>query len=200
MRRGAAKFGFAKPTKFVLGSMEDLKAAGITDNRDDLAISRCVLNLAASKETVYPDLWRVLKPGGELYLSDVYASKRIPAALQRDKVLWGECLSGALCKGDRDLARVLKRVGFKKYWTMTSRVIDVGNDAIKAQIGAITFSSDTIRAFKLPELEDGGREDKGQVVTYSGSLPIFRMPSRSAWGTLLLRIRERQWTATRRAY
>lgn len=42
------------------------------------------------------EIWRVLKWGGELYFSDVYANRRIPNHLQKDKVLWGECLSGAL--------------------------------------------------------------------------------------------------------
>ena len=167
----AAKFGFAQPnTQFVLGNMEDLMAAGIADNSIDLVISNCVLNLAASKEAVFLEIWRVLKPGGELYFSDVYASKRIPPALQRDKVLWGECLSGALYKGD--LGRIMKKVGFKQHWTISSRAIDVGNEDVKAQVGAIAFSSETIRAFKLPELEDG-REDYGQMAKYNGSIPSF---------------------------
>lgn len=41
-------------------------------------------------QAVFKEIFRVLKPGGELYFSDVYASKRVPEALQRDKVLWGE--------------------------------------------------------------------------------------------------------------
>ncbi len=42
------------------------------------------------------EIFRVLKEGGELYYSDVFSDRRIPEHLQKDKVLWGECLSGAL--------------------------------------------------------------------------------------------------------
>ena len=37
----------------------------------------------------------LLKPGGELYFSDVYADRRVPAALKQDPVMFGECLAGA---------------------------------------------------------------------------------------------------------
>lgn len=42
----------------------------------DLVISNCVLNLAADKEAAFREIWRVLKPSGELYFSDVYAGER----------------------------------------------------------------------------------------------------------------------------
>jgi arsenite methyltransferase len=86
-----AKFGFDKPnTKFVLGDISNLHAAGILDASVDVVVSNCVLNLAADKAAVFREIARVLKPGGELYFSDMYADRRIPAELQRDKVLWGE--------------------------------------------------------------------------------------------------------------
>jgi arsenite methyltransferase len=87
----AKKFGFEKPnTQFIKGDISDLKAAGIEDESVDIVVSNCVLNLAADKEAVFREIFRVLKPGGELYFSDIYADRRIPDALQRDKVLWGE--------------------------------------------------------------------------------------------------------------
>ena len=38
----------------------------------------------------------MLKDGGELYFSDMYADRRIPESIKKDKVLWGEGLTGAL--------------------------------------------------------------------------------------------------------
>lgn len=50
--------------------------------------------------------------------------RRVPALLQGDKVLWGECLSGALYKGD--FVRILRRVGFTQHWVVTSRALSIG--------------------------------------------------------------------------
>ena len=68
----------------------------IPDNSQDIVISNCVINLCQDKEKVFSQVYRVLKNGGEMYFSDVYSSKRIPDRFKNDKVLLGECLSGAL--------------------------------------------------------------------------------------------------------
>jgi SAM-dependent methyltransferase len=62
----------------------------------DVVISNCVINLSPDKRTVFAEIFRVLKPGGELYFSDIFAGCRVPEHLQTDPVLLGECLGGAL--------------------------------------------------------------------------------------------------------
>ena len=52
----------------------------------------------------------MLKPGGELYFSDVYATRRVPDELVKNKVLFGECLSGALYYND--FIRLAHKSGF----------------------------------------------------------------------------------------
>ena len=76
----------------------------------DVVISNCVLNLCEDKKVVLKEIWRILKEGGELYFSDVYSDRRIPEYLQKDKVLWGECLTGALYI--EDFRRMMQSVGF----------------------------------------------------------------------------------------
>ena len=80
-------------------------------------ISNCVINLSQDKKKVFEEVWRVLKPGGEFYFSDVYADRRIPEALKADKMLWGECLSGALYL--EDFRRLMASVGFNYYYTVS---------------------------------------------------------------------------------
>ena len=55
---------------------------------------------------VMDEVYRVLKPGGELYFSDVYASRRLPEELRDDPILHSECLGGATYAEDfRQLMR-----------------------------------------------------------------------------------------------
>ena len=155
-------------TEFKKGVIEDLKgSAGIDDETIDCVISNCVINLSDDKEKVFKEIWRVLKPGGELYFSDVYSDRRIPEHLRQDKVLWGECLSGALYI--EDFRRMMERVGFKYYYTAKQSDITVDNPALEAQCGDIKFYSITIRAYKIPELEDRC-EDYGEVAVYLGTI------------------------------
>lgn len=95
----AEKFGYAN-VDFLEGNIEKLDELGLDEEQFDIIISNCVINLVMDKQKVLNDAYRLLKPGGELYFSDVYCDRRIPKHLQEDQVLWGECLSGALYWND----------------------------------------------------------------------------------------------------
>jgi len=162
------RFGYETPNvDFRLGSIEDLNAVGIEDNSVDVVISNCVINLSPRKPDVFREIFRVLKPGGELYFSDVFASRRVPEALKEDPVLHGECLSGAMY--EEDFRRLLAGLGCPDTRQVTRRSLEVGDPVLKAKLGPIDFWSVTVRAFKLEGLEDRC-EDYGQVVTYKGTL------------------------------
>ncbi len=152
--------------EFRLGSIEDLAAAGLADASVDVVISNCVLNLAGDKSRVLAEVFRVLKPGGELFFSDVFADRRIPDALLEDPILRGECLSGALYL--EDFRRLLHRLGCADHRILARSPIPLLDDEVEAKIGHIRFESITVRAFKL-DLEDRC-EDFGQVATYRGSI------------------------------
>ena len=163
------KFGFKKPNiEFRKGYVEDLALAGIEDQSIDVVISNCVINLSPEKRAVFKEIFRVLKPGGELYFSDVFADRRIPKSLLDDPVLHGECLSGALYI--EDFRRLLQDVGCPDYRVVTGHDIEIENTDIKRKVGMIHFRSLTIRAFKLDTLEDIC-EDYGHVATYLGTVP-----------------------------
>ncbi|WP_018305862.1 methyltransferase domain-containing protein [Desulfitobacterium hafniense] len=163
------RFGYAKSNvKFLSGYIEDLRAAGISDSSVDIVISNCVVNLSPDKEKVFAEIWRVLKPGGELYFSDVFADRRIPEYLAADPVLRGECIGGALYY--EDFRRIMQRVGFTDFRYKSIRTIDLDNEAIIEKVGFANFTERTVRAFKLEDLEDIC-EDYGQIAVYNGSIP-----------------------------
>ncbi len=164
----ADAFGFSKPnTAFVKGTIEDLGALGFEDNSFDLIISNCVINLALDKEAVLSEALRILKPGGEMYFSDVYCDRRVPVDLRDDPVLYGECLSGALYRND--FMSLAKSVGFGDPRMVDTRVLTVENPQIEAKLGGIGFTSETWRLFKLENI-DADQEDYGQAVIYNGQV------------------------------
>lgn len=161
---------FGHPTSnitFVKGYIEDLKTANIADNSIDLVVSNCVINLSPNKKKVFEEIFRVLKPGGELYFSDVFSDRRIPKNIASNKVILGECLGGALYT--EDFRRIMQEVGCFDFRSMGKTKIEITNKEIANETGNIQFYSITIRAFKLP-LEDRC-EDYGQVAYYLGSIP-----------------------------
>lgn len=162
-----SKFGFAKPNvEFHKGYIEDLESIGIKSNSVDVVVSNCVLNLSPDKKRVFSEIFRVLKPGGELYFSDVFSGRRIPKELATDPVLLGECLGGALYV--EDFRRMLAELGCYDYRVVAKSKIQLHNAEIERKAGMIDFYSITIRAFKL-DLEDRC-EDYGQVAYYQGTI------------------------------
>jgi len=162
------KFAYQKPnTHFVLGYIERLDELALSNNSIDVIVSNCVINLSPDKEAVLAQAYRLLKPGGEIYFSDVYADRRIPEHLQADSLLYGECLSGALYQQDFQI--LAKKVGFTEPRVVTSRTISINNPEIIERVGNINFSSVTYRLFKVAELEPHA-EYFGQKVTYLGGI------------------------------
>jgi len=162
----AEKFGYGN-VEFRKGYIEKLDELQLPENSFDIIISNCVINLSPDKEAVLREAYRLLKPGGEMYFSDVYSDRRIPKVLVDDPVLYGECLSGAMYWNDfQNLAR---KVGFSDPRLVEDRPITIDNPCIENRVGHIGFFSATYRLFKIAGLELFC-EDYGQAVIYKGTV------------------------------
>lgn len=162
------KFGYkTSNTRFYKGNIEALDELNLAENSFDLIISNCVINLAVDKEKVFRDTYRLLKPGGEMYFSDIYSDRRISAELQNDPVLWGECLSGALYWND--FLQMAKTAGFIDPRAVSSEKIIPDHKDLEEKLGNIAFYSVTYRLFKIDDLEPTC-EDFGQAIAYKGSI------------------------------
>ena len=141
------RFGFSQSNvEFHQRYIEDLAALGIADASVDVVISNCVINLSPFKDQVFSEIARVLKPGGELYFSDIFSDRRVPPKFYDDPVLRGECLSGALYI--EDFRRILAKHGLGAFYDVETSPLHVGDFQIATKLGCIGFASHTVRAVK----------------------------------------------------
>ncbi|MGZ8417228.1 MAG: methyltransferase domain-containing protein [Methyloceanibacter sp.] len=162
-------FGYARRNvQFLKGYIEKLGELGLAPASFDAIVSNCVINLSVDKPAVLRGAYDLLKPGGELYFADVYCDRRLPDDVRADPLLYGECLGGALYWND--FVPMARQAGFLDPRLVTSRPIEVGNEAMRAKLGQAKFFSATYRLFKLDGLEPAC-EDYGQAVIYKGTIP-----------------------------
>ncbi len=93
--------------EFRKGYLEELP---LETDSTDLLLSNCVLNLSADKRLAFAEMFRSLKPGGRLVISDVVCEDEPDAAIRNDAQLQGECIAGALLQ--KDLIGLLEESGF----------------------------------------------------------------------------------------
>ncbi len=97
----------AENVEFRLGEIEHLPVA---DNQVDVVISNCVINLSTEKPQVLKEIFRVLKPGGRMAVSDIVTSGDLPQEIKSSLSSWAGCVAGAM---DADeMVALLKSTGF----------------------------------------------------------------------------------------
>jgi arsenite methyltransferase len=95
-RRNQAEAGIGN-AEFLAGTIEHVP---LPDASVDVVISNCVINLAADKDAVLTEAFRVLRPGGRFAVSDIVLLRPLPVAAQRAMRLWTGCVAGALEAGE----------------------------------------------------------------------------------------------------
>ncbi len=131
----------------------------VADDSVDVILSNCVLNLVKpeDKEQMFQEMFRVLKRGGRVAISDIIADEDVPEHLQNDPDLWSGCISGAF-REDLFL-EAFERAGF------------YGMEIVKRDekpwrvVEGIEFRSITITAFKGKQ---GACWERNQSVIYKG--------------------------------
>ena len=94
--------------EFKLGEIEDLP---IEDNTVDVVISNCVINLTPDKSAAYSEAFRVLKPGGRMFVSDLVTDGPIPEEIRKSFKAWAECIAGAMEK--QEYLETIEKAGFR---------------------------------------------------------------------------------------
>ncbi len=89
----------------------DMEKSQIPGSFTDVVISNCVINLCPSKEAVYREAFRILKPGGRIAISDIVLTEYIDLGLrERFQTTWSGCLGGAV--PETDYFEAVREAGF----------------------------------------------------------------------------------------
>lgn len=131
----------------------------VEDDSIDVILSNCVLNLVKPefKEQMFAEMFRVLKKGGRVAISDIVADEDVPEHLQNDAELWSGCISGAF-REDLFL-EAFEKAGF------------YGVEIVKRDekpwkiVEGIEFRSITVVAYKGKQ---GACWERNQAVIYKG--------------------------------
>jgi len=105
-RELAKKYDYEN-VEFRLGEIEHLP---VESDSIDVVISNCVLNLVPDKVLAFREIYRVLKPGGRIAVSDMVASSKFTQPIDSDE--WAECIAGAVTM--EEYGRLLQEVGLQK--------------------------------------------------------------------------------------
>ncbi|HAU37755.1 MAG TPA: arsenite S-adenosylmethyltransferase [Phycisphaerales bacterium] len=111
-RKNAVKFftttGLAN-VEFREGHIEDLP---VEDASVDVVISNCVINLSPDKPRVFREVFRVLKPDGQMIVSDIVLNRPLPESARNDADLYAACIAGALLRDE--YLQAVRDAGFEK--------------------------------------------------------------------------------------
>jgi arsenite methyltransferase len=105
-RAGALKVG-ATNVEFHLSSIDQLPLA---ESSVDCVLSNCVINLVPNKLRAFREIFRVLKPGGRIAISDITLKQPLPAKVLTDVQAYVGCIAGALEIGVYE--QLLREAGF----------------------------------------------------------------------------------------
>ncbi|MFQ5682908.1 MAG: methyltransferase domain-containing protein [Candidatus Binatia bacterium] len=131
----------------------------IPDESVDVIVSNCVLNLIRSedKKGLFSEMYRVLKKGGRIAISDIVCDEAVPDPLKNDAELWSGCVSGAFQEEE-----FLRNFEQAKFYGIS--IEEMKSEPYRTVEG-IEFRSITVTAYKGKE---GHCIERNQAVIYRG--------------------------------
>lgn len=118
-RNNVSKLGYTN-VEFRFGDIEDIP---IDSNSTDVLISNCVLNLVPDKVKAFAEIFRILKPGGHLSVSDVVLRGELPEKIKNAAEMYAGCVSGAV---DIDLyLNMMKKSGLTNIKLQKDKIISI---------------------------------------------------------------------------
>lgn len=108
--------------EFREGTIEKLP---VEDASVDVVISNCVINLSPDKPAVFREVFRVLKRGGKMVVSDIVLNRALPEKLRNDAGLYAACVAGALMR--EEYLEAIRGAGFGEIEILKDAMYSTGN-------------------------------------------------------------------------
>lgn len=123
--------------EFRLGEIEALP---VEENSIDVVISNCVINLCPDKKKAFSEIFRVLRQGGRLMISDIVTNEELPHKVKSSFDAWAGCIAGALERNN--YLSIIRDVGFSKIQVVkeTPYLVEV-SEGLKGKILSINIEA-----------------------------------------------------------
>jgi arsenite methyltransferase len=134
-RANARKLNYNN-VEFHLGDIENMP---VDSNIADVVISNCVLNLVPDKGKAFREIYRVLKPGAHLSVSDIVVTGALPEKLKEVAELYAGCVSGAMQKDE--YLKVMHEAGLENIIVQKEKLITIPADILINYMSQLEFDA-----------------------------------------------------------
>jgi arsenite methyltransferase len=145
-RANNQKLGFTN-VEFIKGDIDQMP---LPDDRFDIVVSNCVLNLVPDKQKAFSEMLRVLKKGGHFCVSDVVIKGDLPAKLKQDAEMYAGCVSGAVQMDD--YLDIIDKTGFQNVVVHKQKAITIPDATLSNYLTGdelLTFKSGGTGIFSI---------------------------------------------------
>ena len=129
-RENADKLGFNN-VEFRLGDIENIP---LSENRADVVVSNCVLNLVPDKRKAFAEMFRILKSGGHFSVSDIVLEGVLPQGIQKAGEMYAGCVAGAIQK--QEYLNIINQAGFSNVKVQKEKPIIIPDDILSGYLSA----------------------------------------------------------------
>jgi len=129
-----AKDGNYDNVEFRKGDIE--KKIPIDDDTVDAVVSNCVINLTTDKTSAFREIYRILKKGGRMVISDLVTDRQLD---QIDTDQWCSCIDGAIT--EEKYVESIKKAGFKDVGILDKRTYMEGEKVNGRKISSLVIKA-----------------------------------------------------------
>jgi SAM-dependent methyltransferase len=119
----------------------------LPDASVDAIISNCVINLSPDKDAVFGEVFRVLRPGGRLSVSDIVVEGDLPQVIRERLDAWASCVAGAL--EESDYLGKIRAAGFERVEVLSRDRSEVDEGAGWEDVQVIVAGEDGEKAKEI---------------------------------------------------
>ncbi len=140
-RKNTAKRGYDN-VNFIEGDIENMPLA---ENMADVVISNCVINLLPEKNMIFKEIYRVLKPGGHLCVSDVVLDGVFPKEFTNNAAMYAGCIASAIQRND--YLKEIEKADFQNIAVQRTKKVLIPDEVLQEHL-----DEDTIQKYKAGDV------------------------------------------------